>query len=235
MRLLACTLASVCLVIAGCSADTDDSGGASTSTDALTALTATQCKTPTVHTKAKEDDDGAPIAGSAHTTLSGCIVGKRNETGEEVLQRLVTLLGDTSKLAGVTNDQGEPVFRRFAAGAKSGALTSSLTQNINVTLAMTGSPKTTLRAVQKRPAGMPYSITLANTTPVVASVLFFSTTAVETGNLTLSIQVKPQENGITVTGTSDIILEAQQDKAAEAGAIVTDVFSWLTSELATSP
>ena len=230
---LGLSLVPICLIVVGCSSANDDADGSSSSTEALTAFTAAQCKTPTVHTTTKEDDDGAPIAGSAHTTLSGCIVGHHDETGEETLQRLITLLGDTSKLSSVTDDQGQPVFSRFVAGARAGALTSSLTQDINVTLAMTGSPKTTLHAVQKRPVGMPYSLSLTNATPVVASVFFFSVTAVETGNLSLSIQVKPQQNGISITGTSDVILEQEQDKAAQASAIVTDVFTWLTTELAT--
>lgn len=218
------------LLLAACSAAPDDTAS---STEALTELTASSCKTPTVHTTAKEDADGNEIAGSAHTTISGCIVGAKNETGEDVLARLVTLMADTSKLSAVKNDQGANVFSRFSPGAHSGSLTASggLLQDIDVTLAMTGSPKTTLHAVQKRPAGAPYTITLTNRTPVVASVFFFSVTAVNTGDLSLSIKVTPQANGITVTGTSDIVLQEEQDQAANASAVVTDVFDWLKSNL----
>lgn len=234
MRTLAC-LASLCFVavsVSACTADTGSDDDAETSSDALTALTAAGCKTPTIQTSAKKDSNGQAIYGSAHTTLSGCIVGARGETGEAVLTRLTTLLGDTSKLSSVENDDGDRVFSRFSAGSKKGALATSLTQDLDVTLAMTGSPQTKLRAVQKRAAGKPYTLSIANTTEVNAKFAFFTIKVVDPGNLSLSIEVKPQQNGITVTGVSDIVLLQQQDKAAQSSTLVTNVFKWLTSELA---
>jgi hypothetical protein len=83
MRKLAC-LASFSLALvalgAACATAADDEG--SSSADALTTLTTAQCKTPAVHTSPKTDASGAAIAGSAHTTLAGCIVGAQGETGD---------------------------------------------------------------------------------------------------------------------------------------------------------
>jgi hypothetical protein len=233
MRTLAClaTLSLALAFTAGCAGTSDDDDSASESSEALTSLTAAQCKTPTVKTSPKAGPSGAAIAGSAHTTLSGCILGATGESGESVVQRLSALLSNTSALAGVENDQGARVFSRFAAGARQGTLATSLTQDIDVTLAMTGSPKTKLHTVQKRPAGKPYALAISNTTPVVASLAIFSVTVVNPGNLSLNLEIKAQENGITVTGFSDIILEQQQDKASQASVLVNDVFRWLTAEL----
>ena len=232
MRTLAC-LATFSLALAftaGCAA-TDEDDSASSSSEALTSLTATQCKTPTVKTTPQAAPSGGAIPGSAHTTLSGCVLGATGETGESVVQRLSTLLSNTSALASVENDQGAKVFQKFAAGSRQGTLATSLTQDIDVTLAMTGSPKTRLHTVQKRAAGKPYSLSITNVTPVVASLAIFSVTVVDPGNLSLNLEIKAQENGITVTGASDIILEQQQDKASQASVLVNDVFRWLTTEL----
>ena len=232
MRTLAClaTLSLALSFTAACaSVDGDDE--ASSSVEALTSLTAAQCKTPTVHTSPKTDPSGGAVAGSAHTTLAGCILGASGESGESVVARLSSLLANTAALGTVENDQGQPVFQRFTPGAKHGTLATSLTQDIDVTLAMTGSPKTSLHTVQRRPAGKPYALSIANTTPVIASLAIFSVTVVKPGNLSLTLEIKPQENGITVTGASDIVLEQQQDRASQASVLVGDVFRWLTTEL----
>jgi hypothetical protein len=230
-RLVPFALALSCVpAVSGCAADSDDDD-ASSSVDALTSLTAAQCKTPTVHTAPKADPSGNAVQGSAHTTLSGCVLGASGESGEAVLGRLAALLANTSALGTVQNDQGARVFQRFVPGPKHGTLATSLTQDIDVTLAMTGSPKTSLHTVQKRAAGKPLSLSIANATPVVASLAIFSVTVVKPGNLSLALEIKAQENGITVTGASDVVLEQQQDKAAQAAVLVNDVFRWLTTEL----
>ncbi len=99
MRQLACiaslSIALVALGAAACGTATDDEG--SSSADALTTLTTAQCKTPAVHTSPKTDASGAAIAGSAHTTLAGCIVGAQGETGDAVLTRLTALMADTGR------------------------------------------------------------------------------------------------------------------------------------------
>jgi hypothetical protein len=235
MRKLAC-LAALSLgltVIAAC-ASTDDDDDSATSADALTALTAAQCKTPVVRTSPKQDNAGNALAGSAHTTLTGCVVGAEGETGEAVATRLAALLGNTAKLGTVKDERGAAVFEKFTPGARQGTLATSLTQDIDVTLAMSHSPRTKLRTVQRKAPGAPFSLSIVNATPVQASVAFFTVTVVRPGNLSLTLEVKSQLNGITVTGASDIVLEQQQERAASASVLVSDLFRWLTTELAKS-
>lgn len=234
MRKPACLAAvSIALIALGACASVEDDGG-TTSTDALTSLTAAQCKTPTVRTTPKTDASGEPIAGSAHTTLAGCIVGSQGETGDAVLTRLAALLGDTARLGTVKNAQGAKVFQSFAPAARHGTLATSLTQDIDVTLAIDHTPSTKLHTVQKKPPAGSYSLSISNATALDASVAFFTVTVVKPGDLTLSLDVKAQLNGITVTGASDIVLQQQQDQAASASVLVSDLFRWLTTELAKS-
>ncbi len=63
-------------------------------------------------------------------------------------------------------------------------------------------------------------------------VAFFTVTVVNAGELSLTFQVKTASNGVTVTGASDIILQQSQEQAASASALVSDLFRWLTIELA---
>jgi len=232
MRKLACLAAfSLAVAAAGaCASVTDDEG--TTSEDALTTLTAAQCKTPTVHTSAKTDSSGAAIAGSAHTTLSGCIVGAQGETGDAVLTRLTTLLADTGRIGTVKDDQGAPVFAQFNPGTRHGTLATSVTQDFGVVLAMDHAPYTKLHTAQSRPAGQAYSLSIVNSTALAADVAFFTVTVVNPGEFTLTLQGKAASNGITLTGASDIILQQQQDQAAQASVLVSDLFRWVASELA---
>ena len=74
MRLSAClaTLSFAVAFTAGC-ASTEEDDSAASSSEALTSLTAAQCKTPTVKTTPQAAPSGGAIPGSAHTTLSGCV------------------------------------------------------------------------------------------------------------------------------------------------------------------
>lgn len=233
MRKLATLVALSCslALVAACAMESEDDSG-STSDSALTSLTVAQCKTPAVHTAPQAAPGGGTIAGSAHTTLTGCIVGSQGETGDAVLARLATLLGNASRLGSVKDAQGAPVFQHFAPGARAGSLATSLTQDFDVTLAMDHSPFTKLHTVQKKAAGAPYTLKISNVTALSASVAFFTVTVVEPGDLTLTLEAKPQLNGITITGASDIVLQQQQDQAASASVLVSDLFRWVTTELA---
>ena len=232
MRKLAC-LAVFSLAVAAvgaCASVSDDEG--TTSADALTTLTVAQCKTPAVHTSPKTDSSGDAIAGSAHTTLTGCIVGAQGETGDAVLRRLTTLLADTGRIGTVKDAQGAPVFSQFNPGTRHGTLATSVTQDFGVVLAMDHAPYTKLHTVQSKPAGAPYSLSIVNSTALSADVAFFTVTVVNPGEFSLTLQVKAAANGITLTGASDIILQQQQDQAASASVLVSDLFRWLTTELA---
>ena len=233
MRKLAALVAvsSAIALVAACAVQSEDDTGTGADS-ALTSLTVAQCKTPKVHTAAMAGQGGGAIPGSAHTTLEGCIVGPQGETGDAVLTRLATLLGNTTKLGTVKNAQGGPVFQQFTPGGRSGSLATSLVQDIDVTLAMDHSPFTKLHTVQKRAAGAPYTLKISNATALSASVAFFTVTVVEPGQLTLTLEAKAAANGITITGASDIILQQQQDQAASASVLVSDLFRWVTTELA---
>ena len=232
MRKLACLAAfSIVVAAVGACASVADDDGAS-SADALTTLTVAQCKTPAVHTSPKTDSSGSAIAGSAHTTLNGCIVGAVGETGDGVLTRLTTLLGDTGRIGTVKDSQGAPVFQTFTPGSRHGTLATSVTQDFDVVLAMDHAPYTKLHTAQTKPAGGAYSLSIANATPLSANVAFFTVTVVNPGEFSLTLQVKAAANGVTMTGASDIILQQQQDQAASASVLVSDLFRWLTTELA---
>ncbi len=234
MRKLACLAAfSFAVAVVGACASMPDDEGAS-SADALTTLTVAQCKTPAVHTSSKTDASGAAIAGSAHTTLSGCIVGAQGETGGEVLTRLTTLLADTGRIGTVKDSQGAPIFSQFTPGTRHGSLAASVFQDFDVVLAMDHAPYTKLHTVQSNPAGAPYTLSIINSTPLAADVAFFTVTVVNPGDFSLTLRVTAASNGITMTGASDIILQQQQDQAASASVLVSDLFRWLTTELAKS-
>lgn len=232
------TLASVALLSiasfatllgTGCAAPTEDDGGAS-SVDALSTISAAECKTPKVKTTAQESG-GAPIDGSAHTTLDGCIVGGAGESGADVVDRVTTILVDTQKLAAVKNAAGAPVFTKFKAGRATGTLATGISQDIEVTLAMDHAPTTKLHIEQKKLANGSYSVVIKNTTPLQASIAFFNVTVVKPGELELALRVKPESNGVAVTGTADIILQQEKDQASKASLLVSDLFGWLSGEL----
>jgi hypothetical protein len=76
-----------------------------------------------------------------------------------------------------------------------------------------------------------YSVRITNVTAFQASIMLFPVTAIEAGRLTLDVQMKPEANGLTVTGHGTVLLSAMQDQAGTASEIVGDLFGWLTTEL----
>lgn len=218
------------LSLAACSFDGDREDVASTDAQ----LTASQCRTPSTTTVPMKDASGQPIDGTARTTLNGCVLGNAGETGAAVITRAAALLNNSAKLGTVTNADGDRLFSDFTPGATSGSLTSSggLVQDVDATLNVDYSPKTRLRITRKSKADGSYSLSIVNITPVNVTVGVFSVDVVKTGNLTFSATLKPESNGITVAGASDIRLEEAQERAAELSKMVRDVFTWLTKQLA---
>lgn len=206
-----------------------DHGGES-SVDALSTFSALECKKPTVTTAPQVASDEA-VLGSAHTTLAGCVAGAEGETGKDLVERVAAILVDTQKLAGVKDTAGAPVFTTLKTGAVTGSLASGLSQDIDVTLAMDHSPTTKLHIEQRKLANGSYAIDISNTTALEASVAFLKITVVRPGDLKLSLRVKPEANGVAVSGTADIILQKEQDQASKASLLVSDLFGWLSSEL----
>lgn len=64
------------------------------------------------------------------------------------------------------------------------------------------------------------------------SVGLFSIDVVQPGNFTITATLKPEANGATVAGTSDIQLDYAPERPEELSKLVRDVFTWLTKELA---
>lgn len=227
------SLVAVAVLTAACGmssgAEVSDTSGSAL---ARAPLTATECEKPIVTTKPLAAAGGGAIPGSASTSISGCLVGGAGESGHEVIGRVVALLGDTAGIGKVKTASGEAVFAKFVPGATRGALSTGLVQEVDVTLEMFGSPSSRLRITRQLSADGIYSLHITNITPFKASVAFVPVTAIEPGGLTLAVQMKPEENGLSVTGRGAVTLEVMQDEASEASELVRDLFSWLTTELA---
>jgi hypothetical protein len=218
-------------VAAGCSMTSDDGDSSNEAISGLT-LTPAGCKTPAVATKPAVNTAGQPINGSAKTTINGCIVGKVGETGQATATRLAAILGDTNRLGQVRDETGAAVFTRFTPSQPTGTLATGLVQDVDVSLAGFGSPSSRLRVTRKQAPDGTYTLSLTNVTAFTATVFFVDVTAIDPGNLVLSVTMKPEANGLTVTGAGSVILDVQQDQAGQASQIVNDLFSWLTAELA---
>lgn len=217
-----------CLSV-GCAAEATEESASSN--DALS-LTAGTCKLPVVKTKPATGQGGEAIPGSAITSISGCIVGKSGESGKDVSARLVKILGDTPRIGLVQADDGSTVFEKFTPGATTGTLATGLVQDVDVTLASFGSPSSRLRITRRFSADGTYSVSIKNVTPFKASIAFVGVTAILPDGLALDVQMKPEANGLSVTGNGSVKLQVMQDQAAEASELVTNLFAWLQSELA---
>ena len=217
----------------GCAAsEAEDDSASSNDALSLTTLSAATCKKPVLKTKPSTDKVDLPIPGTANTTIAGCIVGKNGETGKDTIARLSNILGDTQRLGLVTKPDGATVFAKFTPGATSGSLSTGLVQDVDVTLAMFASPSSRLRITRHLGADGVYSIHITNVTAFRASLAFVPVTAILPDDLELSVQMKPEANGLTVTGNGSVQLQIMRDQASEASELVHDLFTWLTSELA---
>jgi hypothetical protein len=217
-------------VLTGCAGETSDGAPGETSAD-LTTLSADQCKHPTVSTSPLLDSSHQPIDGTAKTTLSGCIVGPAGESGTDVLARAVALVTDTNHFASITDNTGARVFTSFRPGQASGTLATGLVQDIDVTLNMSFSPSTRLRVTRKQAADGTLSLSIANVTPLTATIAFFPVTAVNPGDLSVKATAQAQSNGISVAGSGQITLQQEKDQASTVSDLVHQVFDWLTAQL----
>ncbi len=227
---LASLVTVAALTLTACTSSVDDETGSSE--DALTSLTAAGCATPRVTTAPRLSATGTPIEGTAHTTLSGCILARASESGTALVGRVSQRLGDTASFGRLKNDQGEAIFSRFTARAATGTLAAGLVQEVDVELDADYSPATRLRVVRRLLENGTYELTITNITRMRASIAFIPVTVVEPGNLAVRVTVHPEENGVTLTGTGDVTLEKEKGKAGETSQLVRDVFEWLRTELA---
>jgi hypothetical protein len=197
-------------------------------------LTSSQCAQPTIESAPHTDSSGRPIDGTAHTTVTGCILASSGETGAALLGRATALLTDTNSFASVTDPQGQAVFSSFRPQAPTGSLTSpgGLVQDVDVALNMQFNPSTRLRVTRKQAADGSFDVTLTNITALKATIAIFPVTAVNPGDLSVSVKLGGESNGITVSGAGDVTLQVQKDQANQTGQIVSDLFDWLKTKLA---
>ena len=225
---------SVCLassLVLGCaSGDTNEAEVGQSGAD----LTSSQCAQPAIHSSPRTDSSGQAIDGTAHTTVSGCILANSGETGSQLLGRATALLTDTNSFASVTDPQGQAVFSSFRPGAPSGSLTSpgGLVQDVDVALNFQFNPSTRLRVTRKQAADGSFNVSITNITALKATVAIFPVTAVNPGDLSVSVKLASQSNGITVAGAGDVTLQVEKDQASQTGQLVSDVFDWLKTQLA---
>jgi hypothetical protein len=201
------------------------------SDSALVSLTADQCKTPTVHSAPKTDAQGRPIAGTAKTSVQGCIVGKAGEAGTDVLARASALLGDTSKFGTLTDSTGQRVFSSFSPHAASGTLATGIVQDVDVTINVDFSPSTRLRVTRKQGSDGVLTVSISNITAVTARLAFLPVTVVNPNDLSLNVKLSAETNGISVAGTGEVTLQQQKDRAAESAQLVSQVFDWVKGQL----
>lgn len=225
---LAFAVVSTCSAI-GCAAEPAEDGDlvAASAAD-LTQFEPDSCASPRVTSAPKQDSGGNPIDGTARTTLDGCILAAPGETGAQLLARATALLSDTNRFGALTDD-GEPVFSSFRPRTPSGSLPTGLVQDVDVRLNASFSPSTRLR-VTRQSGTASMSLSIANVTPVKATVIF-PVTAVKPGNLTMKAVLKTERNGITVSGISEVALEVEKDRAQESTELVQQVFTWLSDQL----
>jgi hypothetical protein len=220
------------VLIAACSANVGDDAIGSDAQELIT-LTPEGCLTPNVTTAPKSDAQGNPIHGTAKTSLHGCIVGKPGEAGTGTAARAAAILASNEKLATMTDSQDRPYFKTFTpAGPPTGTLQTGQKQFVNVVLNAEQNPKGQMELTRKSDADGSFTMASVNNKPITVKVLFVTVEVIKQNNLTLNVVIRPEENGITVTGTSEVTLEHQQDQAGQASQMVKDVFAWLTEELA---
>jgi len=231
MKVLA-TLLPLSLLVAACSTTVGDDAVGTDAPELNTVLTPEGCATPNVTTAPKTDAQGQPIAGTAKTSLAGCILGKPGENGASVVARATAILASNEKIASMTDAQDKPYFKSFTpAGPATGTLQTGQKQLVNVTLNADQNPKGQMELTRKSNADGTFSMSTINTKPFTVKVLFVTVEVIKQNNLTLAIVLKPEANGITVTGASEVTLEQQQDQAGQASQMVKDMFAWLTEEL----
>jgi hypothetical protein len=229
-------IASLCFAsvvgIVGCAADGVGEDAIGQSGADLVTFGPEQCRTPSVSTSPKLDAANNPIPGSARTTVNGCILAKSGETGAALAGRTATLISNAQNFASLADENGQLVFNSFRPQAASGSLATGLVQDVDVTLNVDFSPSTRLRVTRRQNADGSLNVGITNITPLKATIAFFPVTAANANDLTLSVKLSPEGNGMSVVGTSEVVLQQQQDRAAESAQMVHQLFDWLTLRLA---
>ena len=186
-----------------------------------------QCRAPTTGTAPHLDGSGAPIPGTARTTLNGCVLAQGAATGADLLARATLLLEDASKLATVTDTSGAPLFKRLTAVAPTGDLATGLTSDLDIQLGWNGAPTGHLRLTLRQLAADTLTFSLVNPSALVSS----ETTAVDAGALAVNARLRAESNGISVAATSDVTLLQHPEDATQASMIVRHLFTWIGGEL----
>jgi hypothetical protein len=212
----------------GCAGGSDD---ASSSDSALT-LGPQQCRGPSIGSAPRLDASGAPVPGTARTTLSGCILGRAGETGAALLARAAAIFEDPEKLGSLTTDGGGAFFTKFAPLPPTGTPATALVQDADVQLSWASAPTGRLRVTTREAADGTFTLSILNLTALEAFVAGDTATVVDPGNLALNMRFKPESNGVTVVGTTELTLLEDLSTATPSSMLVRQVFLWIASELA---
>lgn len=227
MRTLACLVALLPL-LASCAAPTEDENVEASSESALVTLTPQMCQTPNVRTGPINDTRGRPIAGTARTSLSGCIIGPSGSTGAAVISAAAERLGNTASFATMRGADNQLVFSRFTPRAANGNQ-----QEIDVRLAIDHSPYARLRIIRQVLPDGRYWLNITNVTAFSSNlpVVPLPVTVIQPGKFRVDVILRPEANGVGVSGTSEVTLEIAKEQAAASAQLVSDVFNWLKGEL----
>lgn len=225
MRKLA-SLVAVLPLLASCTATTDEEDVASSSESPLVSLTPQMCKTPNIESAPLADTKGRAINGTARTTLNGCIIGPKGATGASVISNAAQRLGDTSAFASMRGADDKLVFSRFTPRPANGT-----SQEIDVRLNVDHSPYARLRIIRQVLPDGRYWLNIMNVTAFSSDLAFFPITVIQPGKFRVDVVLRPETNGVGVSGTSEVTLEVAKENAAASAQLVRDVFNWLNGEL----
>jgi hypothetical protein len=204
-------------LVPGCTARADDNTAETAGAD-LT-LNPQQCATPTTGTSPRLDPTGAPVPGTARTTVNGCFL----MDGGPFLQQAFDFISNPAHLSSIIDDQAKPFFSSIRAVPTTQG--TNFTQDMDVTLAWDSQPAGRLRVtlIQQPPNLM---VSIVNTTPLINTA---DGTVIANGGLTLNARLTAQSNGISMVGTAEVTLQAEQQRATTTSMFVRHVFEWLSS------
>jgi hypothetical protein len=209
---------AVAAFVPGCAAPGDDN------TD-----TSGADHSPTTQTSPRVDGTGAPILGTARTTLNGCFL----MGGDSFLNQAFQFLKNPAHYSSIVADDGTPFLGTVHAVPTT--QTTNFTQDIDITLGLgflfhpSGRLRVTL--VQQAPNLI---VSIVNTTPIVDSQ-GATNTVIKTGDFALNVRLTAQSNGLTMVGTADVALQQEQQQANPTSMFVRHFFDWLSADLTALP
>ncbi len=182
-------------------------------------------------TRTQETDDSGKAVTSLTVDATGCIATDGAAgSGSKLVDALVTLIEDDTKLAAVSGAKGK-VFSRYSAQRPTGRIDGpdGLSRTIDVTFNASKSPSTTLKVTLKKSSTGELSFQLVNTKGI--GVLFF--TAVAAGGLDVNLKAKPTPTSVTISGQTKVVVQAgYEDSVTGMDELPSLVIHWLKDQIA---